>query len=198
MGPLVIATGNAGKLREIAHACSDLPFEVVSQNAYHVPPVAETGQTFIENALIKARHAVSYCDGPVLADDSGLVVPALGGQPGVLSARYAGPGASDQDNNEKLLQAMSGFSGKDRRAYFVCVITVVRYIDDPYPLIAQARWEGRILMQSQGEAGFGYDPIFLPDNGADRAAAELSISEKQALSHRGQAIALLKAQLPFL
>lgn len=159
-----------------------------------MPEAKETGLTFVENAIIKARNAALHCNLPALADDSGLVVDALQGAPGVISARYAGIGASDQDNLVKLLEDMDGVPDRQRSARFVCVIVFMRHAQDPVPVIAQGVWEGRILKRPVGENGFGYDPVFwVPDKGC--ASAELSPEDKNAISHRGQALHRLLAQL---
>lgn len=159
-----------------------------------MPEAKETGLTFVENAIIKARNAALHCNLPALADDSGLVVDALQGAPGVISARYAGIGASDQDNLVKLLEDMDGVPDRQRSARFVCVIVFMRHAQDPVPVIAQGVWEGSILKRPVGENGFGYDPVFwVPDKGC--ASAELSPEDKNAISHRGQALHRLLAQL---
>ena len=190
---LVLASGNAGKLREMQTMLQPLAIKVQSQDAYGVPDVPETGLTFVENAIIKARNAAQYSGLPALADDSGLEVDALKGRPGIYSARFAGPGANDADNLQKLLREMEGVADAERSARFRCVLVLMRHAEDPTPLICQGTWEGRILHQPQGENGFGYDPVFLvPDKQV--SAAELSAEEKNARSHRGQAIrALIEA-----
>ncbi len=159
--------------------------EVVAQSAFHVPEAAETGLSFVENALIKARHAARHTSLPALADDSGLCVDALHGAPGIYSSRYAG-GGGDQANNEKLLAALEGVEDPLRTARFHCALALVMHEDDPLPLICEASWHGRILRAPRGEGGFGYDPLFQPD-GADVAAAQLDPATKNRLSHRGQA-----------
>ena len=187
---LVIATGNAGKLREIRELLSPLAIEVLPQSDFDVPEAEEPYVTFIENALAKARHASRHTGLPALADDSGICVDALQGAPGVLSARYAGGAsrASEQDarNNEKLLQALEG--SKDRHAHYYCVMVLVRHADDPQPLIAEGIWQGEILDAPRGDGGFGYDPIFL-DAKTDKTGAELPLDIKNRISHRGQALA---------
>jgi len=184
----VLASGNQGKLRELQHALAETGWTLANQSDFDVPEAEETGLTFVENALIKARNAAQHIGLAAIADDSGLVVPALGGAPGIYSARYSGRG--DAGNNEKLLAAMRDFDGEQRRARFVCVLVLLRHADDPLPIIAQGCWEGFIANAPRGDQGFGYDPIFLPE-GQIRHAAELSQDEKRALSHRGKAVALL-------
>ena len=184
----VLASGNQGKLRELQHALAETGWTLANQSDFGVPEAEETGLTFVENALIKARNAAQHTGLAAIADDSGLVVPALGGAPGIYSARYSGRG--DAGNNEKLLAAMRDFDGEQRRARFVCVLVLLRHADDPLPIIAQGCWEGFIANAPRGDQGFGYDPIFLPE-GQIRHAAELSQDEKRALSHRGKAVALL-------
>lgn len=184
---IVVATTNQGKLKEIQTFFQGLQISLVSQSDFAVPPVEETGLSFVENALIKARHASHYCHLPALADDSGLVVDALDGAPGIYSSRYAGTKANDQDNIQKLLAALSSVSENKRQAHFYCALAFVRHPLDPAPLICQARWEGRILHQPKGEDGFGYDPIFwVPAQNC--SAAELSLAQKNSLSHRAQAL----------
>lgn len=189
---LVLASGNRGKLRELAGALADWPWQLRSQSEYAVPEAVENGLSFVENALIKARNACKHTGLAALADDSGLVVPALGGEPGIYSARYAGAGASDQANCQRLLQALQ--SESDRAAWFECVLVLMRHERDPSPLIASARWHGEILRQPGGENGFGYDPLFRPD-GLSQSAAQMSPEDKQRLSHRGQAVARLTREL---
>ena len=189
---IVLASGNAGKLREFGALLAPTALEVHPQSAFGVDSAEETGVTFIENALLKARHASRATGLPALADDSGLEVAALGGAPGVYSARYAGAEASDADNVDKLLAALA--DEPDRRAAFHCVIVALRHPDDPTPLVAEGRWTGRIAMAPSGSGGFGYDPVFLPDD-ATVSAAGLSPSEKQRLSHRGQAMLALGPRL---
>ena len=199
MKKLVIASNNPGKLREIAAILAPLAIEVVPQGALGVPEAEEPHCTFIENALAKARHASRITGLPALADDSGVCVHAMGGEPGVHSARFAevvagAEGREDQDrrNNAKLLQALS--AAPDRRAHYYCVIVLVRHADDPQPLIAEAEWQGEILREPRGNGGFGYDPLFLlPELG--RTGAELQPEEKNRVSHRGRALAQLVARL---
>ena len=199
MKKLVIASNNPGKLREIGAILAQLAIEVVPQGALGVPEAEEPHGTFIENALAKARHASRITGLPALADDSGVCVHALGGEPGVHSARYAaaaegiaGREGQDRRNNEKLLQALSAVT--DRRAHYYCVIVLVRHTADPQPLIAEAEWHGEILREPRGTGGFGYDPLFLvPEFG--RTGAELLPEEKNRVSHRGRALAQLVARL---
>lgn len=194
MNKLVIASNNPGKLREISAILAPLAIEVLPQGALGVSEAEEPYGTFVENALTKARHASRMTGLPALADDSGVCVHALGGEPGVHSARYAeavGSGQrEDQDrrNNEKLLQALA--NATDRSAHYYCVIVLLRRADDPQPLIAEAEWHGEILRAPRGQGGFGYDPLFLiPELG--RTGAELSAEEKNRVSHRGRALAIL-------
>lgn len=194
MKQLVIATGNPGKLAEMRVLLAPLGFEVLPQSELGVDEVDEPGPGFIENALIKARHASRITGLPAIADDSGLVVPALAGAPGVYSARYAGEDANALNNNHKLLDAMNGMKGADRRAYFICQAVAVVSADDPLPLLALGRWHGSILERAKGEQGFGYDPLFAPANEAG-SAAELTAEVKNKLSHRGLAMSQLLEQI---
>lgn len=188
---IVMATGNAGKVREIAELLEPLGSEVVAQSAFDVVEAEETGDTFEANALIKAKNAAAATGLPAIADDSGLAVDALGGSPGVYSARYAGPGATDEENIDKLLDALQGES--DRGAAFHCVACYVDPSRDG-AIIAHGTWRGEILEERRGDGGFGYDPVFLdPDSG--RASAELTPQEKNARSHRGKALRELAARL---
>ena len=185
MKRLVLASGNAGKARELHRLLEPLGLEVLPQSTFGVPPVDEPYPGFIENALHKARHAARHTGLPALADDSGLCVAALGGEPGVHSARYAGEPTSDARNNALLLERLTGIA--DRRAYFYCVLVLVRSATDPRPLIADGEWHGEILAEPRGQAGFGYDPLFLvPELG--QTAAELDEALKNTLSHRGAAM----------
>ena len=191
---VVLATGNAGKLREFDALLAPLGWTLVRQSERGVIPAPEDGATFLENALAKARAASAQTGLPALADDSGLVVAALGGAPGVHSARYAGPDARDADNVQRLLAALENVPEPQRTAHFYCVIVYLRHAADPEPLIGQGRWAGRILTAAQGSAGFGYDPVFfVPEQGC--SAAELDPAVKNRLSHRGRALAALRAQL---
>jgi XTP/dITP diphosphohydrolase len=182
---VVLASGNPGKAREITRLLEHLQITIVPQSDYGVVEAEETGTTFEENALIKARHAASATGLPAIADDSGLSVHALGGRPGVYSARYAGVGASDDDNIDKLLEELAG--NDDRAAVFHCVACFVMPDDDEPPIIAYGSWHGDILAERRGSGGFGYDPVFL-DRASGQASAELSAEEKNACSHRGQAL----------
>ncbi len=193
-GRLVLASGNAGKLAEFRQLFAGSGRDVVTQGTLGVGDAEETGTTFVENALIKARHAARVTGLPALADDSGLCVEHLDGAPGLYSARYAGRHGDSAANNAKLLQHLDGVPTARRGAFFICVLVRLRHADDPAPLIAEGRWSGRILEAPSGTAGFGYDPLFLPD-GCDRSAAELEPALKNRLSHRGQAMARLREQL---
>lgn len=193
---IVLASGNAGKIREIQALLAARDIEILSQAAFIPHEAEETGPTFVENALIKARHAARCSGLPAIADDSGLEVDFLNGAPGVFSARYAGPGpgASDQANNEKLLCELADVPEDRRGARFRCVMVYLRHADDPSPLIGQGVWEGRILARPAGANGFGYDPLFfVPERGC--ASAELTPEDKNRLSHRAQALRSLIAQL---
>lgn len=189
---LVIASNNTGKIAEISALLAPLAIEVVSQSVFNVSEIAEPFVTFVENALAKARHA-SHCSGlPALADDSGICVAALNGAPGVHSARYAGEPKSDARNNLKLIESLH--NQIDRRAFYYCVVVLVRHADDPQPIIVDGSWYGEIIAQPRGTGGFGYDPyFFLPE--FDKTAAELTAEQKNQISHRGQALAKLVAIL---
>lgn len=190
----VAATGNCGKLAEIRALAGERGIEVLAQSEFAVPEVEEIASTFVENAILKAREAARYSGLPALADDSGLEVDFLRGAPGVRSARYAGSGATDQANNDKLLRAMEAVAEPQRGARFRCVMVFLRHPEDPCPLIGQGVWEGRILSQSRGSGGFGYDSLFwVPEMAC--SAAELSASDKNRFSHRGQALRALFRQL---
>ncbi|WP_280547210.1 MULTISPECIES: RdgB/HAM1 family non-canonical purine NTP pyrophosphatase [unclassified Halomonas] len=191
---LVLASGNVGKLREFHQLLAPLGVDVRPQADYGVADVAETGLTFVENALLKAREASRLSGLPALADDSGLEVDALNGAPGIYSARYAGEPKSDQRNNARLQASLAEMSEGCRRARYWCVLVLLRHAEDPVPLIVQRSWEGEILQAPRGEGGFGYDPLFwLPDQGA--SAAELSAEQKNRLSHRGRALQALVAAM---
>lgn len=191
---IVLASGNRGKLAELTALLSPLGISVESQSAVGILPIAEERRTFIENALDKARHASREAGLPALADDSGLVVPLLGGAPGIRSARYAGPDADDAANRARLLTALDGVPIEQRAARFVCVLVLLNHAEDPLPLICQGEWQGRIALAERGDNGFGYDALFeLPDS--DRTAAELSADEKQRHSHRGRALRQLLSAL---
>jgi XTP/dITP diphosphohydrolase len=188
---LVIATGNAGKLKEIRRIFSGLDVDIVPQSDFDTPEADETGLSFIENAIIKARNAAAHTGLPALADDSGIEVDALNGEPGIHSARYAG---DDESNIDKLLRELDATGDAQRSARFQCVMAYVRHARDPVPLIAQGSWEGKILTRRQGEGGFGYDPVFyVPEQGC--SAAELAPDQKNAISHRGKALSLMLDQL---
>ena len=184
---LVLASDNKGKLREINQLLHGLHIEAIPQTEFNVPDVEETGLTFVENAIIKARNAAEHSGLPALADDSGIEVDALNGEPGIYSARYAGKGASDEANLNKLLQALTEVPDEERSARFQCVMVYMAHAKDPTPLICQGTWEGRILYAPRGENGFGYDPVFyVPTH--ECSAAELASDIKNQLSHRGQAL----------
>lgn len=191
---VVLATGNKGKVKEFSELLAERRIEVVPQSDFAVPDVDETGLTFVENAILKARNAAAHTGLPAIADDSGLEVDHLNGAPGIYSARYAGPAGDSAANNARLLQALAGVPEDRRGARFQCLLVYLRHPDDPTPLICQGTWEGSILPTPRGDAGFGYDPLFLvPDE--DCSAAELSAERKNALSHRGQALRCLLAAL---
>jgi XTP/dITP diphosphohydrolase len=195
MSKLVIASGNAGKLREIARILAPLEIEAVPQSEFNVPDCPEPHVTFVENCLAKARHASAHSGLPALADDSGICVEALGGAPGVFSARYAGEPKSDDRNNEKLVAALK--DEPNRSAHYTCVMVYVRHPDDPEPVIAEGRWYGEIIDTPRGRNGFGYDPYFLvPEFG--KTGAELDEDTKNAISHRGQALRDLVDKLKHL
>ncbi len=187
---LVIASGNRGKLAEFEALLAPLGIEVLPQSAFGVEDAEETAGTFVENALLKARHAARLTGLPALADDSGLCVDALGGKPGLYSARFAGTPGDSTANIARLLDALRGLPPDARSAHFICVLTLLRHADDPAPLIAEGRWHGRILDRPRGEGGFGYDPVFL-DPASGLSAAELAPAMKHARSHRGKALAAL-------
>ncbi len=194
MNKLVIASNNAGKLREFRRMLSPLGIEVLTQSQLGISEAEEPHCTFVENALAKARHVSRASGLPALADDSGICVEALGGAPGVISARYAGDDPkSDARNNEKLLRDMQDIT--DRRAHYYCVLVLVRHADDPQPLIAEGEWQGEIFHEERGEGGFGYDPMFwLPQFG--KTAAELTHDEKAQISHRAKALQVLMQRFP--
>ena len=194
MKELVLASGNTGKLREIAALLDDLGYQLHAQSEFGVGEVEETGTTFVENAIIKARHAATHTGLPALADDSGIEVDALDGEPGVYSARFSGPGASDASNNALLVEKLRDVPEERRTARYRAVIVLMRHARDPSPIICEGSWEGVIRLQPAGEGGFGYDPYFyLPELGC--TGAELSAAEKNRRSHRGQALAELKRRL---
>ena len=194
MKRLVLATSNQGKLAELKPLLAEFDYALVTQGELGVSDAVEDGRSFIENAIIKARHASVATGLPALADDSGLVVPALGGEPGIHSARYAGTHGDSAANIAKLLEAMRTLPDSQRAAHFTCVLVLLRHADDPEPLVAEGRWFGQVLLSPRGEKGFGYDPVFLdPRHGL--TAAELDAATKNQASHRGQAIARLRTLL---
>lgn len=182
---VVLATGNLGKVKEFKSLLAPLNISVVVQSELNVTDVPETGATFVENAIIKARHAATQTGLPAIADDSGLVVPSLQGQPGIYSARYAGASASSNDNIDKLLSHLGDSTERD--AHFQCVLVMMRHGDDPIPLISEGKWHGSITRQRHGESGFGYDPVFY-DSTHKKTAAQLEKQQKNAISHRGIAM----------
>ena len=184
MQTILLASNNGKKIAELSAILASFGIEIKAQRDYGIEDVPETGLTFIENALIKVRHAARQSGLPAIADDSGLCVPALGGAPGIYSARYSGEG--DAGNNRKLLAALENV--QDRRAYYVCLIVYLRHADDPLPIIAQGLWHGTIALEARGDGGFGYDPLFVPA-GDSRTAAEYSAAEKNSISHRARALA---------
>ncbi len=190
MQKVVLATGNAGKVRELADLLRDFGLDVVAQTELGVESAEETGLTFIENAILKARHAAQVTGLPAIADDSGLAVDVLGGAPGIYSARYAGEDACDRQNLEKLLATLKDVPDEQRQAQFHCVLVYMRHAQDPTPLVFHGSWKGKITREAAGAGGFGYDPIFFVP-GEGKTAAELTRDEKRAISHRGQALKLL-------
>ncbi|WP_415904954.1 XTP/dITP diphosphatase [Neptuniibacter sp. QD48_55] len=195
---IVLASGNKGKLKEFNQVLADLGVEVVPQSEFNVSDADETGLSFVENAILKARHAAEVTGLPALADDSGLEVDALQGAPGIYSARFSGEDATDAKNNELLLEKLEGIPSEQRSARFRCVLVFMRHANDPTPLICQGSWEGTILERASGSNGFGYDPLFwIPE--LEKASAELAPEQKNKLSHRGQAVQLLKQSIkPYL
>jgi XTP/dITP diphosphohydrolase len=194
MQKLVIASGNQGKLRELSALLEPLDFDVHTQSEFNVPDVEETGTTFVENAIIKARNAALHTGLPAVADDSGIEVDALQGAPGVYSARFSAPDATDDKNNALLVKKLAEVPEQQRTARYRAVIVYMRHAKDPSPIICEGSWEGRIVLEPQGEGGFGYDPYFwLPTHGC--TSAQLSAQEKNALSHRGQALRELVSKL---
>ena len=192
---LVLASGNAGKLAELRELLAGSGIELVAQSELGIGDAEETGQSFIENAILKARHAARASGMPALADDSGLCVDALGGAPGLHSARYAGVHGDNAGNNAKLLRELDGVPDAKRTAHFTCVLALLRSADDPDPIITTGRWPGRVLSAPRGEHGFGYDPVFLPDDGGGLGSAELEPALKNRISHRGQALAALRREI---
>jgi len=194
MKEIILASSNPGKVREINQLLAGLDMHIQPQTDFGVPDIEETGLTFVENAILKARNAAQHTGRPAIADDSGIEVDALNGAPGIYSARYAGIGASDQANLEKLLTELGDLPEEKRTARFQCLMVYMRHANDPTPLICQGSWEGRILFKPQGENGFGYDPVFyVPTH--DCSSAELAADVKNSLSHRGQALRKLLAAL---
>ena len=189
---IILASNNAGKLKEFSELLAPVGFDLRTQGEFNVPEAEEPYSTFVENALEKARHAARITGLPALSDDSGVCANALGGAPGVLSARYAGEPKSDARNNQKLIADLAAHA--DKSAYYYCVLVFVRHANDPQPVIAEGRWDGQIVATPRGQGGFGYDPHFwLPALG--KTAAELSAAEKNRLSHRGQALRMLVEKL---
>ena len=193
MKKIVLASGNKGKLREFAQLFATLDIEVVPQSDFNVPEAEETGLTFVENAIIKARNASKHTGLPAIADDSGIEVDALQGKPGIYSARFAGKNASDKENLNLLLDSLQDKPNAERTARYQCLLVYMEHENDPTPLISQASWEGRILAAPEGDGGFGYDPIFWV-NETQCSAAELSAEQKHAISHRGKAIRIFAQQ----
>lgn len=194
MKKLVLASGNQAKLRELSSLLEALNYRLYPQADFDVPEVPETGSTFVENSIIKARNAALHTGLPALADDSGIVVDALDGAPGVYSARFAGAHATDDSNNALLVEKLRGIPAEQRTARYHAVIVYMRHADDPSPIICEGRWEGVIQLEPKGKGGFGYDPYFyLPDLGC--TSAELSAKEKNKISHRGQALRQLRERL---
>jgi XTP/dITP diphosphohydrolase len=194
MSRIVLASSNPGKLREFGALLADSGLEVIPQTSLGIEDAEETGLTFVENALLKARHAARTSGLPALADDSGLCVNHLHGAPGLYSARYSGGHGDAAANNAKLLRELDGVPPARRGAFFICVLVLLQHTDDPAPLIAEGRWHGQILTEGRGSGGFGYNPVFLPE-GYDQSVAEMDDALKNRLSHRGQALALLHERL---
>ncbi|OCG58943.1 MULTISPECIES: XTP/dITP diphosphatase [unclassified Gilliamella] len=187
MQKIVLATNNQGKVNELQALLANAGFDIIAQSQFNVPDADETGLTFIENALLKARHTAKLTRLPAIADDSGLAVDALGGQPGIYSARYAGEHGNDKSNNQKLLKALQNIPKEKRTAYFYCALVFMRHENDPTPIICLGKWDGLILNEEQGDGGFGYDPLFyVPKLGC--TAAQLTKEQKSQISHRGQAL----------
>ena len=194
MQDIILATGNPGKVRELSNMLKGFNVNIRPQSDFDVPDVPETGTTFVENAIIKARHAAKLTKLPAIADDSGIEVDALNGAPGIYSARYAGEGASDGDNLNKLIEATRAVPPTERRARYRCVLVFMRHADDPSPIICDGSWEGNLITEPRGENGFGYDPIFFVESD-NCTSAELSKARKDELSHRGKALRELMARL---
>jgi len=194
---IVLASSNQGKLREINEILVDSDIEIIPQSEFNVSDVEETGRSFVENALIKARHASAQSGLPAIADDSGFAIDALQGRPGIYSARYAGEGASDEENLWKLIKEIEALPENDRTARFICLVVYLRHTDDPTPVIAQGEWQGIAITEPRGENGFGYDPMFyLPESQC--TSAELTSETKNKLSHRGQALRALVEKLKLI
>ncbi len=192
---IVLASGNAGKLAELRGLLAGSGIELVSQRELGIDDAEETGLTFVENAILKARHATRASGLPALADDSGICVDALDGAPGLYSALYAGVHGDNAGNNARLLRELEGVPEDRRGAHFTCVLALLRHADDPDPILATGRWPGRVLTAPRGEGGFGYDPLFLPDDGGGLSSAELDPAVKNRISHRGRALAELRQTL---
>ncbi len=194
---IVLASGNAGKVREIGELLQGLNIDVLPQSEFNVPEIEETGKTFVENAILKARNAAQHTGLPAIADDSGIAVDALQGNPGIYSARFAGIGASDDENLKKLISMIEPFPVEQRSARFICSMVYMRHAEDPTPIIAEGVWEGHIVTEAKGENGFGYGPIFyVPSHRC--TSAELAAEIKNKLSHRGQALGMLLERLAHL
>ena len=194
MQKIVLATNNQGKINELQALIANASFDIIAQSQFNIPDADETGLTFIENALLKARHTAKLTGLPAIADDSGLAVDALGGQPGIYSARYAGEHGNDKSNNQKLLKALQNIPKEKRTAYFYCALVFMRHENDPTPIICLGKWDGLILNEEQGDGGFGYDPLFyVPELGC--TAAQLTKEQKSQISHRGQALKQLIAKI---
>ena len=191
---LILASSNPGKLREFSSLFQAIGTEVIGQQSLGIEAPEETGLTFVENALLKARHAANHSQCAALADDSGLVVPALDGAPGLYSARYAGPDALDHDNRLALLDALEPLSEESRVGYYICALALLRTATDPDPIIIVSRWWGRLLDRPRGDGGFGYDPMFQPE-GLNQTAAEMDAADKNQQSHRGRAVQALMQSL---
>ena len=195
MHKIILASGNPGKLAELRAMLEGTGMEVVPQTELGIGDAEETGGTFVENAILKARHAARASGLPALADDSGICVDALGGAPGLDSAIYAGVHGADEASNDKLLHALAAVPDDRRTAHYTCVVVLLRNASDPDPVIATGRWRGRILRERRGTHGFGYDPLFLPDDGRGLSSGELDPTEKNRISHRGKALAMLREML---
>ncbi len=191
---IVLASGNVGKVREIAQLLEGLSLKVLPQSDFDVPEIEETGLTFVENAILKARNAAHHTGLPAIADDSGIAVDVLQGRPGIYSARFAGLGASDEENLLKLIDMIKPFPEEQRTARFICAMVYIRHEHDPVPIIAQGIWEGQLVTEPKGENGFGYDPVFYVAS-QQCTSAELPPGVKNKLSHRGQALKQLLIKL---